>query len=389
MTPTIDLATPVFWLVALLAVALLTPVTQSTLRRWLWAGVNLAFVAWLLHLHVFTVVLGMIAAYMALRLVATKTWRMPVAALGLLIVLGLFVLHKRPSLSGQLGAGPINPLLSAVGYSYVLLRLIDAARVVYEGGRTPPSLVSTINYLIPFHMLAAGPIQAYEDFTDQPPIPRPLSPADTLEAVERIALGLFKKYVVAYVIHETMLTGFEVRGPYLLFEVQVHYLWLYLDFSAYSDIAVGIGRLMGVHTPENFDRPFVARNMIDFWDRWHISLSLWVRRNLFIPIQLSLSRRTAGKHMLLIATLAFTVSFLLCGLWHGISWPFFAWGVMHAVGLVITNAYRHRLTKRLGRKGVKAYREKIVYRLLAQFGTFEYVAFSLMIITFPWKEIVG
>jgi len=387
MNPTIDLTTPGFWLIALVALGLMTPITHGALRRWVWAGVNVLFLSWMLRWRVLEVLAGVSMAYLALRVLARGVWRGPVAASGLALVLGLFVMHKLPWMTRELGVGALRPALLAVGFSYVFLRLIDAGRVIYEGGRAPPDLPGTVNYLLPFHMLAAGPIQSYEDFTDQPAVPCPLSAVGALGAVERIAWGLFKKFVIAYTIRKVFLTDFFADGPYFWFEVQVYYLWFYLDFSAYSDIAVGIGRLMGVHTPENFDRPYLARNMIDFWDRWHISLSLWVRRNLFIPIQLTLARRTGGRRALLIATLAFTVSFLLCGLWHGISWPFFAWGAMHALGLVVTNAYRHRLTKRLGRKGVKAYREKTGYRLMAQFLTFEYVAFSLVIISYPWKEL--
>jgi D-alanyl-lipoteichoic acid acyltransferase DltB (MBOAT superfamily) len=391
MNPTIDLTTPGFWVIALLAVALMTPITHGTLRRWVWAGVNVMFLAWMLHLRVLEVLAGLAVAHLALRMLAdrggNRRWRLLIAVCGLGVAVGLFVLHKLPDLSHELGMKTVNPLLLAVGFSYVFLRLIDAGRVIYQDARTPPDLPSTINYLVPLHMLAAGPIQSYEHFVDQPVIPKPVSAVEALGGFERIALGLFKKFVVAYYIRNEFLTGFYVDGPYFLFEVQMHYLWIYLDFSAYSDIAVGIGRLMGVHTPENFDKPYLARNMIDFWDRWHISLSQWVRRNLFIPIQLSLARRTGGKRALLIATLAFTVSFLLCGLWHGISWPFFAWGAMHALGLVVTNAYRYWLTKRLGRKGVKVYKEKLGYRMLAQFGTFQYVAFSLVVITYPWKDL--
>jgi D-alanyl-lipoteichoic acid acyltransferase DltB (MBOAT superfamily) len=327
----------------------------------------------------------LLAAHLALRVLGCGTWRRPVALAGLACALVLFVINKLPVESEAWGVGAVNPALAAVGFSYVFLRLIDVGRVVYEGGRPPPDPASTVNYLVPFHMLAAGPIQSYEDFIDQPAVPKPVTAVEALEAVERIALGLFKKFVVAYIIGKLFLTGFNVSGPYMLFEVQVHYLWFYLDFSGYSDIAVGIGKLMGVRTPENFDKPYLARNMIDFWDRWHISLSLWVRRNLFIPMQLAMARRTRGKRALLIATVAFTVSFLLCGLWHGISWPYFAWGAMHALGLVVTNTYRHHLTKRLGTKGVKAYKEKLIYRLLGQFITFQWVAFSLLVIAYPWK----
>ncbi|MEZ6193122.1 MAG: MBOAT family O-acyltransferase [Phycisphaerales bacterium] len=383
--PTIDLASPVFWIITLIAVAVMTPVTHAELRKWLWAGMNLVFIATMLQLRVLEVAAYLVAAYLALRVLGCREWREVVARGGLFLLLCLFVINKMPGWSANWGTGDLNPLLAAVGFSYVFLRLVDVGRVVYEGGRPPPDLASTVNYLLPFHMLAAGPIQSYEDFIDQPTVPKPVTAVEALEAVERIALGLFKKFVVAYIISKLFLTGFSVSGPYMLFEVQAHYLWFYLDFSGYSDIAVGIGRLMGVRTPENFDKPYLARNMIDFWDRWHISLSLWVRRNLFIPMQLAMARRTRGRRALLIATVAFTVSFLLCGLWHGISWPYFAWGAMHALGLVVTNSYRHGLTKRLGTKGVKAYKEKLVYRLLGQFITFQWVAFSLLVIAYPWK----
>src|SRR5262249_12038953 len=148
-------------------------------------------------------------------------------------------------------------------------------------------LPSTINYLLPFHMLAAGPIQAYDDFAQQPALPKLATLRDVLMGMERIAAGLFKKFVLAYCLQKLFLTDFHADGPYFLIELQVFYVWLYLDFSAYSDIAVGVGTLIGVATPENFNHPLIARNTIDFWDRWHMSLSQFIRRNLFIPVQMS------------------------------------------------------------------------------------------------------
>ncbi len=102
-------------------------------------------------------------------------------------------------------------------------------------------------------------------------------------AFDRIASGLFKKYVLANLIKRLFLTDYRSAGLYVLLEVQLTFIWLYLDFSAYSDVAVGVGRLMGVATPENFNRPYLARNIIEFWERWHISLSQFIRRNIFIP----------------------------------------------------------------------------------------------------------
>ncbi|MFV2034882.1 MAG: MBOAT family O-acyltransferase, partial [Halocynthiibacter sp.] len=200
---------------------------------------------------------------------------------------------------------------------------------------------------------------------------------------ERITLGLFKKFVLAYAIQSTFLTDFEAGGIYFLLEVQVFFLWLYLDFSAYSDIAVGIGRLLGVATPENFNRPYLARNAIDFWNRWHISLSQFIRRNCFIPIQLHLTRATDGRRPLLVASVAFMISFVLCGLWHGLTLNFLLWGVIHALGLVVANLWRAYLTSKLGTKGVKKYLEDVRIKWLARLLTYEFVAFSLVVLFFP------
>jgi D-alanyl-lipoteichoic acid acyltransferase DltB (MBOAT superfamily) len=201
-----------------------------------------------------------------------------------------------------------------------------------------------------------------------------------LGAVERICWGLFKKLILAHFIERMVLTGFSGTLSYSLLEMQFFFLWLYLDFSSYSDIAVGVGRLIGAETPENFNAPYLARNLVDFWDRWHISLSLWIRRNLFTPVQLGLVRRFGPEHGILAASVAFSVSFLLCGLWHNISWRYLAWGGLHACGLIVTNLYREALKRRLGSKGVKAYLQNRAVRVLAVFVTYQYLAASLVLI---------
>jgi D-alanyl-lipoteichoic acid acyltransferase DltB (MBOAT superfamily) len=198
---------------------------------------------------------------------------------------------------------------------------------------------------------------------------------------------MFKKYVLAHMIEKIFLTGFRAEGPYFLVEMQFNYLWLFLDFSAYSDIAIGIGRLIGVATPENFNRPYLARNPIDYWDRWHMSLSQFIRRNLFIPIQLGLMRRTEGRHPLLIASVAFTVSFLLCGLWHNVGPVWLLWGAYQSAGLIVCYLFRAYLLKRLGRKGLNGYMANPWIRAVAVFLTFEFIAFSVFLVTAPRLEL--
>jgi alginate O-acetyltransferase complex protein AlgI len=244
-----------------------------------------------------------------------------------------------------------------------------------------------MNYLLPFHMLAAGPIQSYDDFVDQPAVPPAPSAIRSLAAVERIAWGLFKKYIIANYIDRLFLTGFHARGAYFLLEVQLNFLWLYFDFSAYSDVAVGLGGLLGVATPENFNRPYLTRNVTEFWERWHISLSQFIRRHLFIPIQLALMRWTGGQSAHHVASVAIFASFVLCGLWHGITWPWLAWGIFQGAGLVVCVYYRHYLTKRLKRKGVNIYLANPWIRAAAIFLTFEFAAAAVAIATYPYQEL--
>jgi D-alanyl-lipoteichoic acid acyltransferase DltB (MBOAT superfamily) len=178
------------------------------------------------------------------------------------------------------------------------------------------------------------------------------------------------------------------KGPYFFVEMQLQYIWLFLDFSAYSDVAVGLGMLLGVATPENFNRPYLARNAIDFWDRWHMSLSLFIRRNVFIPLQLGLVRATNGRYPLLIASFVFAVSFLLCGLWHSPSLPWFLWGAYQALGLIVCNLYKAFLLKRLGRSGLNRYLANPWIRALAVIVTFEFAAFAVVIVTYPLHEVL-
>lgn len=383
----IDLYSPPFWVTVVAACLVMIPLVGGPIRRLAFALINLGFLAYLLRSDLAWVLGLLLAAYALLRLIESGKYRGVGLTLGGAAILALFLMHKLPRATGSfaLAHWHWHPVLTAIGYSYVALRLVEVGRAVAEGRHPAPSLTALIAYLLPFHMLAAGPIQAYDEFAAQPATPLAPGPAAALRSIERIALGMFKKFVLANAMETAFLTQFRGSGPYFFLEVQINCLWLFLDFSAYSDIAVGIGGLIGVATPENFNRPYLARNMVDYWERWHISLSLFIRRNIFIPLQLGLMRRTDGRHPLLIASVALAVSFLLCGLWHNIGWNWLSWGAYHAAGLVACNIYREILLKRFGRKGLKKYLANRWIRAVAIVLTFEYVAFSLVLVTYPWS----
>jgi D-alanyl-lipoteichoic acid acyltransferase DltB (MBOAT superfamily) len=388
----VDLYSVQFWWFVGIALLVMVPLASAAPKRWAFAGLNVAFLA--IHVKpgepesLLGILSGLVLAWLVLW-ASSKKSRLGLAAavLGGLAVLSLFAVHKLPHAAPTYGAARLGTVLSGIGFSYVALRIVDAIRVLREGTHSPPDLPATINYLMPFHMLSAGPIQSYEEFATQPEVPAPLSAARALSAMERVSTGLFKKFVLANYLDRLFLTGFHASGPYFLFEVQINFVWLFLDFSAYSDVAVGLGTLMGIATPENFRQPYLARNVIEFWERWHTSLSRFIRRQLFIPAQLTFMRITDGRFPLLAASVAFTLSFVLCGLWHGISWPWFAWGVVQSAGLIICNIYRAALNRRLGRKGVSRYLANRWIRLAAIFVTFEFAAGALAVATYPYQEV--
>ena len=171
---------------------------------------------------------------------------------------------------------------------------------------------------------------------------------------------------------------------FFVIEVHLFIVWLYYDFSGYSDVAVGVGRLIGVSTPENFDRPYAARNLVEFWEHWHISLGQFFRRNVFMPLQLNLLRYTDGAHMFPVSVFVFFVSFLSSGLWHSLAPGYLMWAVASAVGVSAVIIYRHLLKKRLSSKQYKQYLAHPGIRAVSTFITLEYFAWSIYpVIYFP------
>lgn len=383
----IDLAKSDFWLLAFIAIISLTPLVSVLARHVVFALANLLFLSciWEGPGICLWVIGGTGIYWLILKGIAGRRYMRGFVVTGLMLACGAFVFYKFGLIGVLLPAlKPVNSLLAAVSFSYVFLRLLDVLKEV-AADRSSPGFLFLFNYLFPFHMLAAGPIQAYKEYTANKTVPSALERKDVLEALNRIVTGLFKKYVLAYLLIQMFSTRWQAEGIYALFEVNIHYLWLFLDFSAYSDIAVGLGILIGFRAPENFNKPYLARNITDFWDRWHISLSLFIRRNIFMPIQVFLQRRTRGKYALACACISIFTAFVLCGAWHAFTVKFILWGCLHGVGLMTCQLYRAFLQKKLGGAGVKNYLSNPWIHTIAVIITFEYVAFSLALIGDQWN----
>lgn len=227
-----------------------------------------------------------------------------------------------------------------LGISFFVFEFVHYLVEVSRGGAPLRRPMGFALFAIYFPSLVAGPIKRYQDFSVT--LPEGLAgvgASDVALGVQRIAVGLFKKVVLADNL--TLALDYYEKSFATLSPVQS---WLFLgglsarillDFSGYSDIAIGLARMMGVRLPENFHYPYLAASLQDFWQRWHISLSSWIRDYIYIPLGGSrhgVPRRVGNA----------LVAFALCGLWHGAAWHFVLWGLWHGAGLV-TNASYHTL----------------------------------------------
>ncbi len=190
-------------------------------------------------------------------------------------------------------------------------------------------------YILLFPQLIAGPIIRWRDIAQQIPR-REERLADFAYGVRRFVIGLGKKVLVANTLGATADQVFalpvaELTTPVAWLGLACYTLQIYFDFSGYSDMAIGLMRLFGFRVLENFNYPYVARSIREFWRRWHISLSNWFRDYVYLPLGGNRRGRARGYANLVIV-------FLLCGLWHGASWNFVLWGAWHGVFLVVERA---------------------------------------------------
>jgi len=200
-------------------------------------------------------------------------------------------------------------------------------------------------YLLLFPQLIAGPIIRWRDIAGQLAT-REQRVADLAYGVRRFVLGLGKKVLIANTLARTADATFGLppsglTTPLAWLGLVCYSLQIYFDFSGYSDMAIGLMRMFGFRILENFNYPYIARSVREFWRRWHISLSNWFRDYLYIPLG---GNQRGGRR----AYRNLVIVFLLCGLWHGASWPFVLWGAWHGVFLMIERAGVDRVLRRLG-----------------------------------------
>jgi len=250
-------------------------------------------------------------------------------------------------------ADPISPALAAtltkttrslmpgappLAVSFFTFEFVHYLYEVHRGGEPIRSPLKFVLFAIFFPSLVAGPIKRYTQFLPslEAAAKAQATEENFAEGVRRMGVGFFKKVVLA----DNLTLYIEANQPHFFesglsdrwFIVGAIALRILFDFSGYSDIAIGCARLIGIRLPENFNRPYAARNLQDFWQRWHISLSSWIRDYVYIPLG-------GNRHGPVRKVCNGLLAFALCGLWHGPAWHFVVWGLLHGAGLTLCATY--------------------------------------------------
>ncbi|MGA7193166.1 MAG: MBOAT family O-acyltransferase, partial [Anaerolineales bacterium] len=240
--------------------------------------------------------------------------------------------------------------LSWLGFSYLAFRLMHTIRDRQSGRLPAVTLAEYVNYVIFFPAFTAGPIDRLERFVKELRTPLPMADEDWIDAGTRLFVGLFKKFVVADLLAVISISDVlvpQVKGAgWLWLFLYAYSFRIYFDFSGYTDVAIGLGRLLGFRLPENFAAPYLKPNLTQFWNSWHMTLTQWFRSYFFNPLTRALR---SGKRLSIWIIIFVTQmgTMILIGFWHGGTLNFVLWGAWHGIGLFIHNRWSEFIRNRL------------------------------------------
>ncbi len=270
-----------------------------------------------------------------------------------------------------------NTLIGFLGISYVTFRTIDVVIGIQDKLIQSLSPFILFSYLFFFPTISAGPIDRYRRFSEDWHHQRTRAEfvQDLDRAVHLIFRGFLYSFIVAVLIRRYWLDPASAGGNALntLSYMYAYSAYLFFDFAGYSAFAIGISYLFGIHTPENFNRPFLATSIRDFWNRWHITLSAWFRDHVYMRFVLAATKGRWFKSRYLASYLGLLITFGLMGLWHGIAWYYIIYGLYHAALLI-----GYEMFDRWNKKH-KVWGDGLAWRAVGTVLTVNAVCFGLLI----------
>jgi alginate O-acetyltransferase complex protein AlgI len=289
-----------------------------------------------------------------------------------------------------------------LGLSYIFFRVLHLIIDSTSRYTTLPetiSFVSYLNYTLNFTTLVSGPIQRYKSFAAMQLAPEPLSLNIRVagRALDRIIVGFFKINVLSLFLSMIQASALNSLSPTQMDSQRIwagvvvaaaYPFYLYCNFSGYIDMVIGVARFLRLQLPENFNRPFSSENYMIFWNRWHITLSMWVRIYVYSPLMMARIRRWPSPAVEpFLSVFAFFVTFFLVGLWHGQTSVFIFFGVLQGLGVSLTKLYQVLMARALGADGYKEISSNWFYNVIARGLTFTWCTFTLLWFWSNWTQL--
>lgn len=291
-------------------------------------------------------------------------------------------------LGKQSAAAGLKPLdfLYFVGFSFFLIKAWTLIKDFHDRRIERLDVFVVLAYFLFFPAYVAGPMHLYGEFAATLGEPSPLDGEALVDVLFRILLGFVKIKLLAALFTPLSLEALKDSGALTLRGLVAgsfaYSIVIWADFSGYSDLAIATSRVVGIKTPENFNYPYAAANIRDFWQRWHITFSRVLTGYVFVPVSRKLNTAFGGRRHAVLVT-SYLATFLFCGYWHGPTLNFLLWGLYHGAGLVVYDLYRQGATKRrLKRKG------KPLFRYSEPLGRAASVALTFSFVSLGWVFFV-
>ena len=283
-------------------------------------------------------------------------------------------------------------LFGFLGISYLTFRAVGMIIEMRDGVLKEFTLWEFLRFMLFMPTFSSGPIDRFKRFNeDYKTIPEREELLDMLEqAVKYIMYGFLYKFILAQIFGHLLLGHVQTYalsqgGFFNIGTLGVMYVYgfdLFFDFAGYSMFALAASNLMGIKSPINFDRPFKSRDLKEFWNRWHMSLSFWFRDFVFMRLVMVLMRNKVFKSRITTSNVAYIINMLVMGFWHGVTWYYIAYGLFHGLGLVINDAWirkKKTINKERKAKGLDPIPDNRWTKALGIFITFNTVMLSFLI----------
>ncbi len=271
----------------------------------------------------------------------------------------------------------INRELGFLGISYLTFKVIQMLIQIHDGYITKINIFDLAYFILFFPTLSSGPIDRSIRFMEESN-----KVIKTRQYLEYLGDGLFKifqgvvyKFLIGYYIQKHFINIISLRPHTLANTIKYMYsysFYLFFDFAGYSLIAIGVSYIMGIRTPENFNLPFISKDIKDFWNRWHISLSFWFRDFIYNRFVMSALKKKWFKSKYTASYIGYMITMTTMGLWHGIQLNYIVYGAFHGILIIVTDYFQRK-------KIYKKFKKKVYFRIASTVLTFNLICFSFLI----------